>query len=259
MEENRWKLCTVTEVEETKFSFLTSIMWISYTVCGLVSSIGNTFFVVQAAKMNHNVGKWKVPSTVLLVLAKAAKYALVASLKSNNNEEKEQPGNSSKAVKNKATLDATGLAVFHSVLCCLTAALVEKKRRKSAISNHQSKISIFWLIPQFFFLISGDWYFEQHVNDFFKNYLTASIKRYAVYLTHFVWGIGQAFSLVSVLACKKWFSNDLDQSLLDNYYWTLTALSAVFFFWYCLVGEGYHKRFMKMLNHSANQPTAPTD
>ncbi|XP_019187855.1 PREDICTED: protein NRT1/ PTR FAMILY 5.5-like [Ipomoea nil] len=80
-EESRWKLCNVREVEETKLSVQTAMVWPPIIICGLVSSIGSTFFVVQAGKMSHNLGKWQVPPTILLLLSNAAKYGTTACFK----------------------------------------------------------------------------------------------------------------------------------------------------------------------------------
>nr|GME04222.1 protein NRT1/ PTR FAMILY 5.5-like [Ipomoea batatas]GME08886.1 protein NRT1/ PTR FAMILY 5.5-like [Ipomoea batatas] len=227
--ENRWKVCNVTEVEETKLTVLTTTVWAPIIICGLVSSIGNTFFVVQAAKMNHNIGKWQPPSTILLLLSNSAKYATVATLKLGLKSMVEFQDRN--VPKEWATVLGPTAAVFYTVVCCLSAALVETRRRNLNI-NHQKMMSMFWLIPQFYFLIIVDVTFEETVKIFFEVNAAPSMKKYAVHLTQLVWGIGQALSLVSVLACKKWFNNDVDQSRLDKYYWTLTALSALTFICY---------------------------
>ena len=36
-------------------------MWMTFIMCGVVLSIGNTYFLEQANNMNRKVGKLKVP------------------------------------------------------------------------------------------------------------------------------------------------------------------------------------------------------
>nr|GMD40098.1 protein NRT1/ PTR FAMILY 5.5-like [Ipomoea batatas] len=230
-EEKKWKVCNVTEVEETKLTVQTAIVWPPIIICGLVSSIGNTFFVVQAAKMNHNIGKWQVPSTILLLLPKAAKYVTVAGYKRALKSKLESL--EKKYSKELGSVIGPIYAMINTAMCCLFAALVETDRRHHI--DHDETISVFWLIPQFNFLINVDATFHEFMKAFFKANAAPSMAKYAVHLTQFVWGIGEALSLVSVLACNKWFKNDVDQSRLDKYYWTLTALTALTFICYFVI------------------------
>nr|GMD43368.1 protein NRT1/ PTR FAMILY 5.5-like [Ipomoea batatas] len=184
----------------------------------------------KAAKMNHNIGKWQFPTTILLLLPKAAKYATLAACKY-----------AFKSTRLKLLAESSEFgsmigpiyAMINTVMCCLFATLVETARRHHI--DHDETMSIFWLIPQFYALINVDATFHESVKAFFKNNAAPSMKEYALHLTQFVWGIGEALSLVSVLACKKWFNNDVDQSRLDKYYWTLTALTALAFICYLLL------------------------
>lgn len=65
-EKNLWRLCTVTEVEETKTIIRMIPVWMTFILCGVVSAIGFTYFVEQLDHLNHKVGRLKLPSVVLL-------------------------------------------------------------------------------------------------------------------------------------------------------------------------------------------------
>ncbi|KZV15241.1 hypothetical protein F511_26387, partial [Dorcoceras hygrometricum] len=67
-EKSRWRLCSVAEVEEAKITVRMVPMWLTFIICGIVSSFGNTYFVEQAKKMDRKIGKWKVPLQILLML-----------------------------------------------------------------------------------------------------------------------------------------------------------------------------------------------
>ncbi|GAV68519.1 PTR2 domain-containing protein [Cephalotus follicularis] len=58
-EQNRWKLCSVTEVEETKISLRMIPILITLIMCGVVSSVGATYFLEQANHMNRKLQKWR--------------------------------------------------------------------------------------------------------------------------------------------------------------------------------------------------------
>ncbi|KAK7339841.1 hypothetical protein VNO77_20527 [Canavalia gladiata] len=42
---NRWKLCSVTEVEEAKVFVYMIPLWINFAICGIVTSVGGTYFM----------------------------------------------------------------------------------------------------------------------------------------------------------------------------------------------------------------------
>ncbi|KAM7461022.1 hypothetical protein LguiA_029143 [Lonicera macranthoides] len=52
-EKNRWTLCSVREVQETKSVIRMIPMWITFIICGVVLSIGNTYFLEQGNHMNR--------------------------------------------------------------------------------------------------------------------------------------------------------------------------------------------------------------
>ncbi|KAL8526738.1 hypothetical protein ACS0TY_015806 [Phlomoides rotata] len=79
-ETNRWKLCSVTEVESAKITLRMVPMWTTFIVWGIVSSVGNTYFIEQASKMNRKLGTWKVPLHILLLLSHWAKKLFIDSL-----------------------------------------------------------------------------------------------------------------------------------------------------------------------------------
>nr|POE88607.1 protein nrt1/ ptr family 5.5 [Quercus suber] len=58
-EQNRWKLCTIEEVDDTKKVIHMIPMWMTFIMCGVVISIGNTYFLEQATDMNRKLQKWK--------------------------------------------------------------------------------------------------------------------------------------------------------------------------------------------------------
>ncbi|PWA39790.1 proton-dependent oligopeptide transport (POT) family protein [Artemisia annua] len=68
---NRWKVCSVREVEDTKIGIRMLPMWLTFIVIGIVLSIGNTYFLEQANHMDRKLGKIKVPIPIFLLFYSA--------------------------------------------------------------------------------------------------------------------------------------------------------------------------------------------
>ncbi|KAL0338210.1 UNVERIFIED_CONTAM: protein NRT1/ PTR FAMILY 5.5 [Sesamum angustifolium] len=243
-ENNRWRLCSVGEVEEAKIAVRMIPMWLTFVVCGIVSSTANTYFVEQANKMNHKLGTWKVPLQVLLLLSKWAKtwFDILATC-------------SLKKYKQYGAPIGITVAMTFSVICCITAAKIETRRlnviRRHGLldqPNEEVPMSIFWLLFQFFLLAGLDAFLEKGVGTFYEEQAPKSMKTYLKYFTNAVSGLGFMCSVVSVYVVGKiserggrtnWFQYTLNRSRLDRYYWVLAALSSVNLLVFILVASSY--------------------
>ena len=224
-------------------------MWMTFIMCGVVISIGNTYFLEQATDMNRKVGKLKVPLPILKFFYDLVKdhfkglYVKVT--------KKVIPG---KYVPPYGII----VAMLFSILCCITAAEVET-RRLDVIQRHglldkpndstkKIPMSMFWLLPQFLLLGAVDGMSNFSIDQFFTNQAPASMSRYLKLFSHGVIGAGTVGSVLSVYVVGKvserggrpnWFQETLNKSRLDNYYWTLTVLSAINLILYVLVAWWY--------------------
>ncbi|XP_073156753.1 protein NRT1/ PTR FAMILY 5.5-like isoform X2 [Henckelia pumila] len=154
-QENKiWRLCTVTEVEETKVLIRMIPVWMTFIICGVVSAIGFTFFVEQLEHLNPKVGRLKVPIVVLLWFFEQAQKQL-AKLYVKFAERMDQKLGLGKL----APLIGISISMIIAILCCVTAAKVEKRRlgvvqRHGLIDKTDERIpmTMFWLLPQFVLL-----------------------------------------------------------------------------------------------------------
>lgn len=77
-QENKiWRLCTVTEVEETKAIVRIIPVWMTFILCGVVSALGFTFFIEQLENLDQKVWSLKLPTIVLLWFFQQAQNQLV--------------------------------------------------------------------------------------------------------------------------------------------------------------------------------------
>ncbi|XP_030927901.1 protein NRT1/ PTR FAMILY 5.5-like isoform X1 [Quercus lobata] len=151
-EKNRWTLCSLAEVEDTKSVVRMIPMWMTFIMCGVVISIGNTYFIEQAKDMNQKVGKWKIPLPIFKLF-----YDLVKDYFPNLYVKV------TKLVIREKYIPPCGItaAMLFSILCCITAAEVETRRLdvvkrhgfdNSNDNNEKIPMSMFWLLPQFLLL-----------------------------------------------------------------------------------------------------------
>ncbi|XP_047979935.1 protein NRT1/ PTR FAMILY 5.5-like [Salvia hispanica] len=230
-----WTLCTVEQVEEAKIAVRMVPMWMTFIVCGVVAAIGDTYFVEQAGKLNRNIGRIKLPIQVLLLVRRSTKDWL--------------GGKVTEFLKKFKTdwAPSCGIAagMLCSILCCISAALVERKRLDVVRSDglldqpdKQIKMSIYWLVFQFVLLGGLEAFLENSVSVYYRDQSPESVA-VANYLVNFirgVTGLGYMCSALSVYVVGKisekggrtnWFQHTLNRSRLDNYYWVLAGLSSV--------------------------------
>ncbi|XP_042058590.1 protein NRT1/ PTR FAMILY 5.5-like [Salvia splendens] len=231
----------------------------TFLVCGMVSSIGNTYFVEQANHMNRKVGSWNVPLLALQLPVIFFKFFhdMWLSL-------------FFKCSKNKLSFAITGIAsaMFYSVVCCITAAGMEMKRLKvirkyglldkpddEVIPMHAA-----WLLLQFFLLAGLDSFLRTSILEFYKGCAPEHLQirlrdengndgralgRYLDVAVDFVSGLGFLWSVLSVYIVGKlsnWFKYTLNRSRLDRYYWLLAGLSAVNLLVFTVVASVYKRK-----------------
>ncbi|KAM7461464.1 hypothetical protein LguiA_029585 [Lonicera macranthoides] len=149
-------------------------------------------------------------------------------------------------------------SVIEYYVVSLHAAKVEI-RRIGVIRSHglldkpkeDIPMSLFWLLPQYLLLAALDGFSQASITGFFENQAPPSMKKYLLYFTNGVLGLGTMGSVLSVYIVGKvsekggrmnWFRYNLNESRWDRYYWTLAGLSAVNLVVYILVASVYSYR-----------------
>ncbi|TXG49310.1 hypothetical protein EZV62_025185 [Acer yangbiense] len=220
-QEKAGRLCTVTEVQQTKYILKMVPMWSSFLVFGLVLSAGNTFFVEQADDLKSQ------DLLIYLVLLQSITSEMVSTL---------SPCLLSKWFPHVTKLNRIMMRIFGgmlmSMLCSAVACLVEGHRLDIAANNRASRhiyqiipMSIWWLAPQFFLLGVMDGLATDGLEDFTTDddHLSESMKKLLSAINTFVvTGIGSALNILSVYPNTKLFRRILNLSRLDLYFKYLT-------------------------------------
>lgn len=237
----------------------------TFIFCGVVSSMGNTYFVEQANHMNRRIGSWNVPLLALRLI--------ITLFRSSHNicmwglfklKDRSKTG-----TKIYFSIFGIGLAMTYSILCCITAAKMETRRLRVVRShdlvgqpdNVQVPMHVAWLLFQFFLLAGLDsclrksfkeFYMDRYMDRFPEELTDKKLKddeakmRYIQVAVDFVCGIGFLCNVLLVHVFAKfsnWFRVTLNESRLDLYYWWLAGVSAVNFVLYLvLVVTGYIRK-----------------
>ncbi|KAK1400016.1 Major facilitator superfamily protein [Heracleum sosnowskyi] len=235
---NPWKLCSVTRVEEVKMMARLLPIWATTIIFWTTYAQMLTFSVQQASTMDRYMGNFLIPAGSLTVFFVSA---ILITLAFNDRvimplwkKWKGTPGLSS--------LQSIAVGLVLSTIGMGAAALVEMKRLSVANDVGRNTpvlpISVFWLIPQFFLVGSGEAFIYTGQLDFFITQSPKGMKTMStgLFLTTLSLGFFVSSFLVSVV--KKvtgtgeghgWLADNINFGRLDFFYDLLAILSAINF------------------------------
>ncbi|EPS59355.1 hypothetical protein M569_15454, partial [Genlisea aurea] len=242
-ETNRWRLCTVTQVEELK-SFLRMLpIWASTIALAISFAQMGTFFLAQAAATDRRIGRnWTIPTSSVpifsaitpLIVVPLYEKAIVPFFRSITG-----------LPRGITSLQRMGIGLFISIAGMATAAVVEESRRRN-----RPNCSFLWLFPQYFLIGTAEVFTYVGQLEFFYDEATDGTRSIssAFFLSEI--GIGSWLSTVAVKTIQRftgdgengWLKDDINRSKLQNFYWILTAINLANFFVYLFVAKRYRGR-----------------
>ncbi|XP_059636654.1 protein NRT1/ PTR FAMILY 8.2-like [Cornus florida] len=243
---NRWKLCTVTQVEEFKSFIRVLPVWASTIALSISFSQLSTFFISQATIMDRKLspdfviptGSVPVFSAInALILVPIYEIIMVPVLQRWTGHR-----------RGITSLQRMGVGLFVSIFALASAAVVEKRRR-----DHYPKpftMSVFWLFPQYFLVGSAEVFTYVGQLEFFYDEATDGTRSLsnAMFLSEIGIGSWLSTAIVKIIQAttggeeKGWLRNNLNKSKLDNFYWILTGINGVNFLIYLWVAVRYKGR-----------------
>lgn len=242
-----WRLCTVKQVEELK-SLIKVLPICSTGIMIAVTLNQHAFPVLQATTMDrHFIGNQKLPAgsygvfTILALTIWVAVYdrLLVPLLAKFTNRPQ--------GLSNKQRM---GIGIVISCIATATAGAVENKRRATALrqglADHPRDVvdmSANWLIPQYCLVGLGEAFSAVGQIDFFYSQFPKTMTSIAVALFSLGMAVGNlvASLIIGIVddvtrrgGKVSWVSDNLNKGHYDYYYWLLSLLSLVNFFYYLL-------------------------
>lgn len=242
---NRWKLCTVTQVEEFKCFIRVLPVWATTIALSISFAQISTFFLSQAATMDRKLGpNFVIPSGSVpvfsainaLLLVPIYEKVIVPFLRSKTGHH-----------RGLTSLQRMGVGLFISIFAMAAAAVVEQKRRTHP---NPKSLSVFWLFPQFFLMGSAEVFTYVGQLEFFYDEATDGTRSIssAMFLSEIGIGSWLSTAIVKIIERatgkeeKGWLRNDLNASKLDYLYWILMAINGVNLVVYLWVARRYKGR-----------------
>ncbi|GAB4832872.1 hypothetical protein Ancab_006888 [Ancistrocladus abbreviatus] len=234
---NPWRLSTVTRVEEVKMMIRLLPIWATTIMFWTIYAQMITFSVEQATTMDRSIGSFQIPSgsltvffvsAILITLAVYDRFIIPICRKFFG-----KPG--------FANLQQMGIGLVLSVLGMVAASFVEKKRLSIAHEHKGASplpITVFYLVPQFFLIGSGEGFIYTGQLDFFITQSPKGMKTMStgLFLTTLSFGFFISSLLVAIVKNvtggrdgQGWLADSINNGRLDYFYALLAIMSSVNF------------------------------
>ncbi|KAG0606573.1 hypothetical protein M758_9G151700 [Ceratodon purpureus] len=250
--ENKWRLCTVTEVEEVKLLARVIPVWFTTLVFMVTVQQMSTFFLRQGISMDQSMGpNFKIPPaslelacvvTALILIPLYDQYIVPYVRRFTGNE------------RGFSLLQRLGVGLVITIFGMAVAASVEMRRLKVIKNNGLEyselpiPMSVFWLVPQYSIMGIAQVFAYMGQLEFFYDQVPDDMQTIGTALftsntgvAHFVCAsiLQLVTSMTGRWSGQPWIVSNINQSRLDKYYWMLTVLSALNFVAFFLVSLGY--------------------
>ncbi|EPS59446.1 hypothetical protein M569_15359 [Genlisea aurea] len=245
---NPWRLCTVTQVEESKCFIRLLPVWITVITFATVCAQCNTLFVLQGLKMDARVGHsgFQVPSASLtifnalgvLVFIPVYDKLVVPMVKKFTHLD-----------TGLTQLQRIGIGLFISIVGMLYAGFLEFIRLEyNGRGNDEDPISIFWQVPQYFVIGIAEALTVVGLVELLYDQSPESMRSLCSALLPLTLGLGNYLSTASVSIANRvtsrggrtgWIPNDLDYGHLDYFFYVLAGLSVSNLVGFVLVAKWY--------------------
>lgn len=250
-EEKKWYLSTLTDVEEVKMVQRMLPVWATTIMFWTVYAQMTTFSVQQATTMDRRIGNsFQIPAasltvffvgSVLLTVPIYDRVIAPIARKVSKNPQGLTP------------LQRIGVGLVFSIFAMVAAALIEIKRLRVArvhglthVPHKVVPMSVFWLVPQFFFVGSGEAFAYIGQLDFFLRECPKGMKTISTGLFMSTLSLGFFVSSLLVTFVHKvtrhrepWLADNLNEGKLYYFYWLLATLSGLNLVVYLFCAKGY--------------------
>ncbi|KAL9307418.1 Protein NRT1/ PTR FAMILY 2.12 [Arabidopsis thaliana] len=235
---NKWRLCSVQEVEEVKCLIRVVPVWSAGIISIVAMTTQATFMVFQATKMDRHMGPhFEIPAASIAVISYITigiwvpiyEHLLIPFLW--------------RMRKFRVTLlQRMGIGIVFAILSMFTAGFVEGVRRTRA--TEMTQMSVFWLaLPLILMGLCESFNFIGLI-EFFNSQFPEHMRSIANSLFPLSFAAANYLSSLLVTTVHKvsgtkdqpdWLNKDLDRGKLDYFYYLIAVLGVVnlVYFWYC--------------------------
>ncbi|XP_078448110.1 nitrate transporter 1.1 [Wolffia australiana] len=250
-ERSKWRVNTVTDVEEVKMLARMLPIWATTIMFWTVYAQMTTLSVSQATTMDcHVAGSFQIPpgsltvffvASILLTVPVYDRAVVPLTRRLTGNPQGLSP------------LQRIGVGLVMSAMAMAAAALTEVKRLRAATGRGDGPVpmTVFWLVPQFLLVGSGEAFTYIGQLDFFLRECPSGMKTMStgLFLSTLSLGFFLSSLLVSIVDAVTgkagrgaWIADNLNQGRLYNFYWLLAALSLANFAVFLVAARWYTYR-----------------
>ncbi|RZC88752.1 hypothetical protein C5167_031126 [Papaver somniferum] len=240
-------------VEETGSILKLMPIWGMLLVFAIIFQQPATFFTKQGMTMKRNIGNhFMIPPATLQSAINVSIILLMPLYDKLVTPVYRFITGSDKGIN---VMQRMGFGMFLSVIAMSIAALVETKRLE--ISRREPSISpvplcIFWLLPQYIILGISDVFTVVGMQEFFYSEVPNKMKTMGMALHLSVFGVGSFLSAILISFIElvtsdkygkhSWFSDDMNEAQLNNYYWLLAFACALSLFLFASYSHKYYNK-----------------
>ncbi|KAH1244399.1 Protein NRT1/ PTR FAMILY 4.5 [Glycine max] len=242
-----WRLCTVTQVEETKILIRMLPIIVSTIFMNTCLAQLQTFTIQQSTTMNTNLGGFKVPGPSVPVIPLMFMFVLIPLYDRVFVPLARRITGIPTGIRH---LQRIGIGLVLSAVSMAVAGFVETHRKSVAIkhnmvdSREPLPISVFWLGFQYAIFGAADMFTLIGLLEFFYAESSAGMKSLGTAISWCSVAFGYFTSTVVVEVVNKvsggWLANNnLNRDNLNYFYWLLSVLSVVNFGFYLVCASWY--------------------
>lgn len=242
-----WKLCTVTQVEETKIVVRMLPIILSTVFMNTCFAQLQTFTIQQSTTLDRKIHKFEVPGASIPAIPLLFMFVLIPIYDRVFIPIARKFTGIPTGIRQ---LQRIGVGLVLSALSMAVAAVVEKHRKSVAIKHNMVEsatplpMSVFWLGYQYAIFGLADMFTLVGLLDFFYSESSSSMKALSTAISWSSLAIGYYTSSIVVSIVNKvsggWLANNnLNKDKLDYFYWLLAGLSVLNFGFYLLCASWY--------------------
>lgn len=250
---NPWRLCSVSQVEEVKCILRLLPIWLCTIIYSVVFTQMASLFVEQGAAMKTTISNFKIPPASMSsfdILSVAAFIFFYRRVLDPLVRKFRKKGSSCKGL---TELQRMGVGLIIAVMAMVSAGIVECYRLKYANKDcthceGSSSLSIFWQVPQYAFIGASEVFMYVGQLEFFNAQAPDGLKSFgsALCMTSISLGNYVSSLLVSVVVkisssedMPGWIPRNLNKGHLDRFYFLLACLTAIDLFIYIACAKWY--------------------
>lgn len=249
---NKWNLCTITEVEETKQMLrMLPVLFVTFVPSMMIAQV-NTLFIKQGTTLNRRLtNNFSIPPASLVGFTT---FSMLVSIVIYDRIFVKLARKLTGNPRGITLLQRMGIGMILHILVMIIASITERFRLKVAAEHgliHQTVVpiplTIFTLLPQFVLMGLADAFLEVAKLEFFYDQAPESMKSLGTsYMTTglAVGNFLSSFLLSTVSQITKnrgrgWILNNLNESRLDYYYMLFSVLNLINFIFFLVVVKFY--------------------